>query len=551
MNYVPGYYQQPMYQMPNTYAAVAPQPGAMDIATQNAMTATGYLPDVFNRIMQAGMATPQEIATVQQLLNTRPDQLQKFQQHIINLFGQMTVSPNQLWQAVYERIMNAIQQLRMNANRVQMPMPQPAPMGAPMNPYAPPANYCQPISRETANMMEMYGSDPAASQAMNPNMAPPANPVPTAHTVQPQGEVKKVVPTHTNEAYDIMLPDDDIPRPQWFEETITADKPSTMEKRNPAEPMMYKTYRLLAQPTIDMRVCMWRIPESMLDANGAFNEIEVAKEEQKVESDLDMVSYDEVVPLQANFLDGKQVFDEVKSEYNSNKTTRTAYEICKKLRSKGTIGALILGQIIKYFNQAASVNFLKFDRATNGVEKLPTITDEVMLSRLLTDSGGEEFEAWKQPEEYFNQALKTCIVSSFNRIFSTVTTGYLDPSKPKDRSFMLMRFYDTLRIKGGLDTVMSKTLTEEQEKDIQSKVNKVFFLKVEKKVLIHNLNVATIGEHDFKAFPVESGLGRFIMSDAFQYFGSIDLIDRKDLTQLKHPLRLGMLYGNMAVVRRM
>lgn len=550
MNYIPGYFpaQPPMYQMPQPGYGVPQAPAQMDAATQNAYTAVQLIPNILQAILQSGQANQQEVAYLQNYLYTTPGQLQKFQQYIVNMFGQMTVSPQQIYQSAYERIMAAIQQMRRNQSAVQMPMPVP---GAPAPQYAAPVNYAQPISRETANMMEMYGNDPAASQATNPNMAPPQNPTPTATTIHPQGEVKKVQVNHTNKAYDIVIPDDDVPRPQWFEENVSQDKPSTMEKRNPSEPTMYKTYRLLAQPTIDMRVCMWRIPDCMLDANGAFNEIEEAKEVQQIDSDIDMISYDEVVPIQANYLDGKQVFEEVKSKYNANKTPATAHEILKDLRGKGTVGALLLGLIIKQFNQAASVNFMRFDRAINGVERLPIITDEVQLSRLLTDSGDEEFESWKTPEEYFNQALRTCITSSFNRIFSTVTTGYLDPSKAKDRSFMLMRFYDTLRIKGGLETVMSKTMTEEQEKDIQAKLNRMFFLKIEKKVMIHNLDVANIGEHNFNAFPIESGLGRFIMSDAFQYFGSIDLIDRKDQTQLKHPLRLGMLYGNMAIVRRM
>lgn len=547
---VPGYYPTA------AYGQIPPQPIPQQQYSQsqvNAFNALSMIPNVLNAMIASGQCTQQEAAYIQQILNSNPQQNQAFVNSVAQTFGDMPVSPQQIQQLVYNKMIAAITSLRAAANR--MPAPAPA-FGAGYGaaPMPMPQAFPQNISPSVATMMETYGAQqsPDPTGQMSPNMAPNQAGAVKVKTV-PQPAAKVDVPERqpTNQPYNIVMPADDIPTPLWYTEDVVQKNVEPLGDRPFYGARVYKTYRLESPPTIMIRLDAWRVVEAQLDASGAFYEIEHEKQEQQRVSDMELISFDEVKLIEVPYLEAQNTFTEAKKMYTKEKSIAGALKVCRFLEGKGRFGQILIQILLKYFNQAASVNFVKYDPATGGIDRLSDIVDEKDLSRLLSDTNDPIFEVWKEHKECFQRALSVCMYSSFNRVFSAVTSGYMDLSKPDNRDWVLMKFYGEMNIRGGTTTVMAKTLTPQQEKDIQDKMQKYFCLRIERKLLVHSLDILNIGDRDFRLFPLPSGLGREIMANAYTHFGSIDLVDRTDPTQLMHPLKLGSLYGGTTVVRRM
>jgi hypothetical protein len=164
--------------------------------------------------------------------------------------------------------------------------------------------------------------------------------------------------------------------------------------------------------------------------------------------------------------------------------------------------------------------------------------------------------------------LKSCLKVSFNRIFNPDGLGYLDISadsngNPNDNRARLLVMSDErfgFRFASGdaIETSRMYPFLPSKDKEasealrdaITSKMKTVFPLILERKILVHNLNLPTIAPGNFGAEWLHHTPESLILADFFNKHGSMETICVNDTEQLRHPLMLGIGYQDQLLVRR-
>lgn len=527
------YPQMPMQQQAQTQSAV------------NIQTAVAFVPQVLQQMLAAGQITQPEYQTVFSVLQ-QPDQAQKFQMSVLTTFGEMNVGQQQIYNLVMTKIQNAIRILRQNQMTAStMPMVgQGFVPGGQMMPMA--GGMIAPQSNAGQDLSDLYG----AGQA---NMSAAMNPYPEQTMNQPASVSQEQQPVHatlpkrqpTGKPYDIDLSEDRIyPAPKW----------TKLEVKVPSQ-FAHKEFQTMADvwkieyAQKQAQSAEVRLETPMASRIGAIADFTVTQPEFLEGKFAHVISYDQIVIGRMPFEQSKQMFDTCLKKYSSDMSD--VLDVMKTINGSGSsFGSLLTGIILEAFNKAASVNFMRSNATNTGMIRMQQFSSFETFSRLIMDSG--EFEDWKQDEDSFKQALGICLKASFNRVFRPSMPGYLDITDPKSRILILSDERTGFRFESGVPgrLVPYANQSEELNKEIDAQITNIFPMLVEKKIILHNLDIPKFGENDFKAQWLSSSPETLVLYDLFTRHGCVELVDVNDESQLIHPFVLGVGYGNQLLIRR-
>ncbi len=267
-----------------------------------------------------------------------------------------------------------------------------------------------------------------------------------------------------------------------------------------------------------------------------------------------LIDYDQMNVTRQTFPAAKQHMDKIIEIVKSKDVGDGVIEVLKALKSAGEdFGGTIGGLLLDRFNNAASVNFLK--HSATGVTRLPRLTRLQELGWLLTDTdkGENNFEAWKQDDASFKNAILNTLRYSFNAIFRVGRVNYLDPEKAEDSIHILTDARTGFIFSNGMT---GKMLAYAQDADalkdeVSDKLNEVFELVTGNKVLLHNLDLPVdTSQIHFRVVMLQDTTATRILQKVYETYGNVELIDINDPTQYNHPYLLGMTYHGELVIRR-
>lgn len=533
--------------------------GQVTQSSLNVQQAIQLMGPTINQMTQMGNITTVEAQAIITAMQ-QPAQMQAMQNRIYQMFGEMAVSPQQLQQAVGNLIMSAAQKIRINQQSVPMPgtvYNQPA--------YNPPYSGAAPQIENTAyNAGAIYGAgnsnarmaqygacEPTAGAARVPEQ--PAVPV----------DVPKRMPT--NAPIDIDLTDEYrvLAAPTW------APIPAT--ERVPFHTILEVVgdlysincgNRVVETATIRLETPVASVEGAIADVG--INHHELMDPEKKF---ADVLVFKQIVIGRMSFNVARDLYLRCRDAMQEDTGTKGVLNVMKILGERNDdAGKFLTGLTLEQFNNAAGVNFMKSNATNTGMHRLRPFESMSQLSRLIVDSG--EFEDWLVEKDSFAQALKSCLKVSFNRVFNSDDAGFLDISaddegNPKDNRARMLVLNDErlgFRFKSGEKEEVSRMIpflspttkeaTAALRDDITSKLKNIFPLTLERKILVHNLNLPDIAPGRFAAEWLHHTPEALILFDFYTRHGSMETVNVNDLEQLRHPLMLGVGYENQLLVRR-
>lgn len=520
-----------------------------------------------------------------QIINTVVNYLQNpaaqnaIRNDVIQIFGGLAISPQELINYVTRKCNDLCLQAQQNLINAQYDyrgyygVQQTPPIGGfgQGAAAAAPQQYIYPTQSYTPSYMNhgyqssagddigsIYGNQSKQQRAeMTSPYAPQVQPS-QAKFVDNNAQVQQTR-VGTGKAYDVSLKEDDdiiFQRPEWKEETVDKATPLI----DPNVMTLGKLWAIEAKNK-QIKAAAVRIKEPVDNTESAMLDlIYNAKPLFAFEKYAHIVEFDEIRVCHADFESSKRFFDECMHILEKDKANSisSVVNVLSALQSQGEFGKFMGNVLLEKFNRAASVNFLQ-RRKEDGVAKiykLSSIKSIADLSRLLTDSNDKDFEPWKAQDEDFRAALGLTLKASFNKIFKK--GNFLNPNKPEDRLAILGSHSTGLRFgpnkKTGIQILADVSSEKDIEKinaDVDTTLNSVFCLKVENKVLIHNLDMPKVEANNFSAVQLTGTTEAVVLAEFLNKFGNIELLDTKDPTQSTHPLELGMDYLSRLLVRRM
>lgn len=531
--------------MPAAYApAMAPVAPVQDVTAINVQNAKALIQPALDMLATQRLITPTEAQQVVYSFNT-PNGMQNFiNQMSYNLSG-MAYAQDYIQQTVANFILAAVQRAR------QRPM-TPVSGGvvyntAPVQPIIAPNSGVTGLAACQAGtqlMMSVYGdnatSDPTPATPSAPNQK-----APQATVVNSGLSTKVSVPTnYDNTLYDIPVREEPMPRPVWSDNLVPAIDPQEPKR----DALRYAAYRVNILPEASLDIAVWRVKTPVVNIEDITHVIENEKRVQNVTSQVDVVDFDITCFLGTPTQASVDCYRKARNIYISDKNLTGVNNTMIHLDGSGDIGKAITTMLLILFNQAASVNFVRLN-CNGGVERLATMTSTGDIGRLIKNGG--DYEAWKQPHDRFIHALRNTIESSFGRIFPKVSEGYMKLTRADLRDILLIKYYNEMGIEGGVQTIMARERTAQQEANITERLGYAFTLRIERKIILHRLNIPQIPEGDRTLHTINDQTAAYLVADFYSRFGNVEMVDVSDPTQFSHPLRVGALYNGVPIVRRM
>ena len=528
-------------------------------AAVNVQQAFAMVGPVIQQLTMSGNITQQEGQTILTVMN-QPAQAQGFQQRIYQTFGETAMAPQVLQQTVMNIILNAAQRIRQSqqnvppatnysfANTGYQPMPQN------QYPQQPQVGF---------NASGTYGNPQQTTGAFNPypEPSPQAAPAPSqpAVPVEPQ----KRMPT--NAPIDIDLTDDYrvFGAPIW-----TPIPQQEILPYHTVLEVVTDCYGVVCG-RCDVNTATVRLETPFASPEGAVADVAVNHPEimDPEKTFADVIIFKQIVIGRMSFDPAKDLYLKCCKAMQNEPGTTGVLKVMTILGERKDAAASLLSNIVlEQFNNAASVNFMKANATNTGMQRLRPFESMSQLSRLVVDSG--DYEEWIADKESFARALKSCLKVSFNRIFNPDGLGYLDISadsngNPNDNRARLLVMSDErfgFRFTSGdaIETSRMYPFLPSKDKEasealrdaITSKMKTVFPLILERKILVHNLNLPTIAPGNFSAEWLHHTPESLILADFFNKHGSMETICVNDTEQLRHPLMLGIGYQDQLLVRR-
>lgn len=560
--------------MDNLYSYSAPMPsGYMQqqqqlspMAMRNIQVATNALETCYTFLSSRGEANLNEVNILRQRMQS--GEVKDFQNAIYKRFGDNQPTDQVLVDATCDLVRQAVMKIRMELQQQMYGIQQPNQFGGfgfnqfQNQGFAMNANafgngmsmmnkqysgFGNSFSNsELRNLYEQNtGFDNSQYQApAAPSPQTPAAPTPQAQPTRiPTGEVLK---TNGN-----VLKGETIyvKRPEWLEaerdevrkairETIAALGETKIIKTEKEE---IKSYEFkLNEPVTSELSAMATVAEN-IDQDiftGPFAHV---------------IDYDELVPLRMNYAVGKAGFDEVmKAIEKEDDDISKVNIILKTLKGSGEFGDLLEPHIIKMFNDAVKVNFVKIgsDFKATGLNLVKSYDD---FDRLIRDTGDPQVEAWKGDQKKFIQALVVCLKASFLTIFDQNHTGYLNMDDDLNKGLFLADDRTGILIGGKSSRCLSflNNPSDDTVQELAEKLRKWFPLVVRRTVLYHNLDLKPkVKESDRMGHWIKNSVEGEILRDIYNRRGSIRLFSRSDIFAADRPLLLGVDFNDMVHVRR-
>ena len=540
----------------------------------NADYVISLIPQILNDYYNRQVININEYNTIMRNFQD-PNAQARIRTKVTNLYGNMQMAWNILQSQAESLVNQALQTLR-NSYR-----PQPAyngygyPYGNGYNPnpygYAAPPMSQPGLQFGNQPFGQPYGGVPYQQQSQSATSAdihavygvnaqqgaqPAVNPYPQPTQSATARATSPATPTavghapakvHTGKPYDIDLSfDDPFPdAPDWkecFKDMIA--KPGAMTQ--------------MRQWVIEYEKNKVKTTESRLETpatsrEGAITDLVAIDDSAVDDKFINIVSYDQMYLARMPYETSKRNVDRCVEALNKTKGIDGVHEALKIVAGSGTEFAQFFGGLIlKYFNRAASVNFVKMVDGGK-IRRLNPLISLAQLDQLLTDSGTSEFEEWKADSEHFSQALSNCLKASVGVIFRPKKRCYLDIRDPKDRALILADEHLGLRCSDGtcgrLVSVMEPN--ETRTKEIDDYLSRIFPVMIERKLILHNIDLPKIEAHDFGLNVLTGSTEALIMYRLFAMYGNTELVDLNDPTQTRTPLLIGVSYDNQLFLRRM
>lgn len=555
-------------------------PQQMTQSAVNCNQALQYVMPLLGQMVQCGQINQQEYQLIASTWQSQQN-IARFTQRIASTFGEMAVAPQQLQAAVQQLLTTAINTIRVNQQQVMTPQSY----GVVNQPMMPVGGYAQPVSQPAVNVGDIYGN-----QAQNDRVTSPYPEQNMQHpTIQEQPSVQATVPKPqpTGKPMDIDLHDPYrvLAAPKWtpmaapvttdvssyYEPSASGEEAATAVLREGLDPnietvggwMSISCHNVTVESaTISVETPM-TTTEGMV-ADLAVNHPEIVNVDKTFAH---VVAFKEIVIGRAPFGLTKELFTDCGEAMHNTAGIGGIVNVLKLLSGRSDRSASMLTDILlERFNNAASVNFMKLNELGTGMKRIGKFTGLPELSRLITDSG--DYSEWKEDHESFAQALRNCIKASFNSLFDQNGKGYLDVSAdnegvPADNRARLLVLSDErtgfrFGVKGATEVSrlvpFLRTADAAEQKllkdSISAKLKTIFPFTIERKVLLHNLNLPSIEPSNFRAEWLHNTPEALILFDFFSKHGALELVDINDLSQMHHPLMLGVSYGTQLLIRR-
>lgn len=529
-------------------------------STVNVQQACGIVGSVIQQLVACGNITQQEGQTIISVMG-QPAQLQKFQQNIIQTFGETAVAPQVLQQSVVNQILGAAQRIRMSQQNVPPANNfaftntgyQPAPM-----PISYPA---QPTGGFNAGAT--YGQAPQVSAAFNPYPEPSPRTSPAVEQPKVPVEPQSHIPTNAPIAVDLTENYRVFGAPVW----TALPQPEKLPHHTILEVVTDCYGVVCGKCNVETATIRLETPFTSVEgpiADVAVNHPELMTPEKTF---ADVIVFKQIVVGRMSFDPTKDLYLKCCDAMQRDSDTTGVLNVMKTLGERSDSSAKLLTTIVlEQFNNAASVNFMKANATNTGMQRLRPFESLTQLSRLIVDSG--DYADWMQDKEAFARALRSCLKVSFSRVFDPDGLGYLDISadsngNPKDNRARLLVMNDErfgFRFTSGDAIEVSKMypflpLADKSDSEalrdaITTKMKTVFPLILERKILVHNLKLPNIALNDYSANWLHHTPESLILTDFFNKHGSMETIHVDELEQLQHPLMLGIGYEDQLLVRR-
>ena len=571
-----------MYTTPYGGYGVAPgQPGYGQQVT--VPQALGMVPNLLQAMCARGQCTPAEAQQVQMALQNYQSQ-QSFVGGVLHTFGNTQVNPNTIQDWVYQKLMNAVLTLRRDMGRVNMVpgnfqgMPQPSGFYNPGPQNAAPG---------VQNLAEVYGQSIDQNegfQPVPPGASPQFNQNPMNPTAPQDASAKVKVPEHvpTGQLHEIDLSDSNeiwpaaqytrAQPPKWVVDCFYNGGGAINEIEQPAhreEGDVFADNKIMSLSDYGKVTCSNVIVESCeismkLPQNTTGSAM---KEMEAVAPDLNnpkskyahCVDVAEIEVAEAPYDETTKLLDECLEIYlepdaaTGKRSLRGADKVLKHIGG-GTSKSIVAvaSALLKTFNNAAGVNFIKRISQYNSVMRLEQFTSLARFSRLLSDTG--EFKEWMPENDptSFPMALKNCIMASFGRIFRENSKPYLDLDKPENVQMLLSSGKVNIVVGDTPGRLINyETANEETKAEVILQLKKFTPFLIEHKVLYHNLFLASdITDQIGRAYAISGTAESKILYKLFSKYGVLELISPNDPMSFSHPLILGVSYDNQLLARR-
>lgn len=284
--------------------------------------------------------------------------------------------------------------------------------------------------------------------------------------------------------------------------------------------------------------------------------LHTAQVEDNKKPHMHVLSVDTMHVIRTPFEDGKIYMDECARILKEHKgSCEGVIELLNYLcKTPLSFGYPIAGLIIKYFNNAAGIVFSQEKKMPDGrsrfltFPKISTIKD---LISICSDVDDERFNVWKGGPE-FALALGICLKESVSRVISSQYPNYLDISKPEDYALVqschkagLRYTAEKLRIEE-LGLKDPEELTKIQD-EIYSKVSSIFIIRIENRVLLHNLNIVKPYNKYTKIYESSE---KYLLQNIVDNYGAMKIVDMAVPSQIKNPLMIGSNYDGNLLLRQ-
>lgn len=502
-------------------------------------TAAQLYPAILVRLYQAGSITQQEYSLLNQL-NIQ----QQILTETVNTYGGMAVTQVELEGSLSRRIQSVALNIRARGNAIPAygigygqaytPMANPAlgAVGAPM---------MQPGLVGGIPASEMTGSSRPDLNGSITNAQPTPTQNQTASVSSPAPSNTAKLP-HTNKPYNFNLADGGT-----VAHMPTRTQVESPENQQPEFQMFGNSYQLgFSKFTVNSTEI--RLTAPFTSRVAAVNDFITNNFNFLTGKFCHLLIFYRIELLPIVFTTGKDLFTKISTKYTGSTSSLT--DIMTLIKGQGShiteaFSDIILGQ----FNKTAAVNFVKFGSGT--AQFLPKLSNLAELSQMLLDSGDVRYQSWVENATAFNRAMSTCLKAAFNRLFKNESKGYLDPSNPKERSYLLADDRTGFRFTGGDGRLaMLQKATPEFKQELQDKLNTRFAVLLEQRVLLHNLDIKSPPKDFFKRNRFTGSEEANALLGMYERYGTTELVDVNQPDQIYHPLLFGVSYDGSIVVQR-
>lgn len=516
------------------------QPVYQDRVTYNVQVAYRCLPAALQQLYNSGQITPAEFTNVSNLIN-QPQVQNSLRDKVITSIGANQYTDQSIYEFVVNLLLQTIQGYRQSAVNYSA-APQ-----AMSNYYGQQPQMGQSIPFTGANtndVAQLYGNTVGTSGTtgtpVSPNATPTQGQAPHIGEKHPPAEItgsaiKQVTYNLNNE--DVSIYSKPVIK------TIDNEIVSNVSQ-NVGRSFEISCGNLVCK-CAEVKLTF---PVSNLQA--AVNEFVGNNDSHFNNKFIHLLSYDQLTVFDTDYGDAVNRSKRIQAKFNEKGAVNRNIEsiIRDELNAGGTYGEYVSSVILALFNNAMTIG-------------LARVTPNNTIKRFLNFSSineiAELFITSDVTKEIAGYALKDTIVAkiiqaSFGRLFDKGKKCWADiSSDAKMRIIVQSSELHGIRV---ADYPLRLASCLEQDEKLRTAIanalRKIFPMLIEKKVLIHNLDLPSIGPRDFGFNMVQNSPEKEILSSLFDIYGFVEMVHIDEPFDLVHPITLGRNLDGLMLRKR-